>query len=112
MEVHAKPSIYVSWSYVVYLHIGNITYWAESRIRTDVSLRILITSQAESTPVPFRHKTKIFIRNLSENLFVVLTALLGNYSVDCRQLHGANPMQRSAQGFWFNDGNITPFYVR
>lgn len=30
------------------------TRWAESQIRTDVSLRIMITSQAESTTVPFR----------------------------------------------------------
>ena len=32
----------------------DLFWWAGSQIRTDVSLRIMITSQAESTTVPFR----------------------------------------------------------
>lgn len=35
---------------------------AESQIRTDVSLRIMITSQAESTTVPFRQFVEEWIK--------------------------------------------------
>ena len=40
----------------------DLFWWAGSQIRTDVSLRIMITSQAESTTVPFRQLFHVTIK--------------------------------------------------